>query len=62
MSYSDCIVIGDTPRDVECSKPYGAKAVAVATGPYSYESLLRTDADLVLESLEDGREFLFTQE
>lgn len=61
MSYSDCIVIGDTPRDVECSKPYGAKAVAVATGPYSYESLLRTDADLVLESLEDGREFLFAQ-
>lgn len=59
LSYSDCTVVGDTPRDVECSKPYGAKAVAVSTGPYSFESLMDTDADLVVASLEDVSESLF---
>ncbi len=59
LSYGDCTVIGDTPRDVECSKPYGAKAVAVSTGPYSYESLMATDADLVVDSLEHIIESLF---
>src|SRR5574340_434171 len=34
VDFRDCVVIGDTPRDVECSKPYGARALAVATGPY----------------------------
>lgn len=51
IKYSDCIVIGDTPKDVECSKPFGATAIAVATGPYSYESLLETGADYVLRDL-----------
>lgn len=32
-------VIGDTPRDVECARPHGAIAVAVATGEYSAEEL-----------------------
>jgi phosphoglycolate phosphatase len=59
LSYGDCTVVGDTPRDVECSKPYGAKAVAVSTGPYSFESLMDTDADLVVASLEDVSESLF---
>lgn len=51
LRYSDCIVIGDTPSDVQCSKPFGAISVAVATGPYSYESLLETGADYVLRTL-----------
>lgn len=53
LSYEDCIVIGDTPRDVECAKPYGAMAVAVATGPYDIISLSRTGADFVLGDLSD---------
>jgi phosphoglycolate phosphatase len=51
IGYSDCIVVGDTPLDVECSKPFGAISVAVATGPYSYELLLKTGADVVLRDL-----------
>ncbi len=47
----DCIIIGDTPRDVECAKIYGAYSIAVATGPYPYESLLSTGADLVVKDL-----------
>lgn len=51
--YNDCVVIGDTPRDVECSKPYGAVSIAVSTGPYGYESLRKTGAALVLNDLSD---------
>jgi phosphoglycolate phosphatase-like HAD superfamily hydrolase len=49
----DCVVIGDTPRDVDCTKPYGAFSVAVATGPYSLASLSDAGADLVLRDLTD---------
>jgi len=51
INCDDCIVIGDTPSDVQCSKPYGAVSIAVSTGPYSYESLLETGADCVLRDL-----------
>jgi len=51
IGYSDCIVVGDTPLDVACAKPFGAISVAVATGPYGYESLLETGADYVMRDL-----------
>jgi len=51
INCDDCIVIGDTPSDVQCSKPLGALSIAVSTGPYSYESLLETEADYVLRNL-----------
>ena len=44
-------MIGDTPRDVQCAKPYGAVAVAVATGRYGLEALRETGADYVFEDL-----------
>jgi phosphoglycolate phosphatase len=47
----ECIVIGDTPRDVRCAKIHGAYCFAVATGPYSKADLLKTDADIVFDSL-----------
>jgi phosphoglycolate phosphatase-like HAD superfamily hydrolase len=58
ISFRDCVVIGDTPRDVLCTKPYGAMSVAVATGPYSYKALSDASADLVLESLADSKALL----
>jgi phosphoglycolate phosphatase-like HAD superfamily hydrolase len=58
LDYRDCLVIGDTPRDVECSKPYGAYAIAVATGPYSYDELSGTGADAVFHDLSDTDNFL----
>ena len=51
LDYRDCVVIGDTPMDVACAKPYGATAIAVSTGSYDYESLLETGADYVLKDL-----------
>ncbi|MBI5846377.1 MAG: HAD hydrolase-like protein [Nitrospirae bacterium] len=53
IDYRKCVVIGDTPRDVDCSKPYGACSIAVATGPYSYGSLSETAADMVFQDLSD---------
>lgn len=51
ISFNQCIIIGDTPRDVECAKLYGAKVIAVATGPYKEEELQKTEADFVIKDL-----------
>lgn len=53
IDYRDCIVIGDTPRDIECARPYGAYSIAVATGPYSYAVLAEAGADAVFADLSD---------
>lgn len=54
IRYTDCTVIGDTPEDIKCAKHFGARAVAVSTGRYSYESLLCEDADLVFRDLSEA--------
>jgi phosphoglycolate phosphatase len=56
IDFRDCIVVGDTPLDVQCAKPYGATSIAVATGPQRYDEVLRTDADYVLKDLTDAVE------
>ncbi len=58
VGFSDCVVIGDTPSDIDCSKPYGALAVAVATGPYESKILADAGADLVFEDLSDTDRFI----
>lgn len=47
------VVVGDTPRDVECGRWFGARTVAVCTGSYSAEDLAGCGAHHVLESFED---------
>jgi phosphoglycolate phosphatase-like HAD superfamily hydrolase len=51
VSYERCVVIGDTPRDVECGLVHGASCIAVATGTYSLEELEKTEAHLVVPDL-----------
>ncbi len=58
IDYRNCVVIGDTPRDVECSKPYGAYSIGVATGPYSFSRLEEAGADAVFYDLSDTTSFL----
>ncbi len=58
VPFTDCVVIGDTPRDVDCARPYGAFSVAVATGPYSSAALSAAGADVVFEDLSDTKGFL----
>lgn len=50
---SHVIVIGDTPRDIECARAHGCRAVSVATGRYTEDDLRRAGADLVLADLSD---------
>jgi phosphoglycolate phosphatase-like HAD superfamily hydrolase len=46
-------VIGDTPRDIECGKAFGAKTVGVATGKYSREELASHHPDFLFDDFSD---------
>jgi len=46
-------VIGDTPRDIECGKAFGAVTVAVATGKYSREELASHRPDFLFDDFSD---------
>ena len=58
LKYEQCVVIGDTPMDVECGQVHGACSIAVATGTYSLEQLKNTTADLVLPDLSNTEHIL----
>jgi phosphoglycolate phosphatase len=49
----DTVLIGDTPLDVRAAHEAGARAVAVASGPYGVDELRAAGADSVLEDLTD---------
>lgn len=49
----DTVLVGDTPLDVRAAHEAGARAVAVASGPYGVEELREAGADAVLEDLVD---------
>ncbi len=53
LTHADVVVIGDTPHDVACAHNNGARAVAVATGPFSEAALVETGAEVVLPDLAD---------
>jgi phosphoglycolate phosphatase-like HAD superfamily hydrolase len=55
---SRCIVIGDTPLDVECARAAGAWVVAVATGQLGRSHLEALAPDLVLDDLADTAAFM----
>lgn len=48
------VVIGDTPRDIDCAARNGCRSIAVATGGYSREELQDAGADLVLDDLSNA--------
>jgi phosphoglycolate phosphatase-like HAD superfamily hydrolase len=45
------VVIGDTPRDVDCARKNGCRSVAVATGWHTASALEAAGADVVLRDL-----------
>ena len=47
------VVIGDTPLDVDCAHAYGARAIAVATGPFTHEALAETGPALTVRTLSE---------
>jgi phosphoglycolate phosphatase-like HAD superfamily hydrolase len=50
---ADIVLVGDTPLDVRAAHAAGARAVAVATGPYGAAELRAASADKVLVDLRD---------
>jgi len=58
INTGNCIMIGDTPRDIHCAKIYGAICIGVATGPYSFNSLKEAGANVVVEDLLDHHNLL----
>lgn len=51
-------VIGDTPSDVRCARAIGARAVAVATGIYSRETLAESSPDHLFQNFSDPEPLL----
>ena len=47
------VIVGDTPSDIHCGRPIGARAIAVATGHYTVDSLAAHDPDAVFSDLGD---------
>lgn len=50
---AECVIIGDTPNDVACSRPIGGRAIAVATGSYDVTTLEACEPEAVFADLTD---------
>lgn len=57
FSGKDVVVIGDTERDIACSRVVGAVAVAVCTGRFRRNDLAPHKPDVLLDDLADGASF-----
>jgi phosphoglycolate phosphatase len=53
FSGEDLVIVGDTPDDVACCKPMGARSVGVATGFYDVAALQAAGATHVFADLAD---------
>jgi phosphoglycolate phosphatase len=49
----DVIVVGDTPRDVQCGRKEDLRTLAVATGHFGVDALVEAGADHVVRDLTD---------
>jgi len=49
----DVVIIGDTPADIHCGQGIAARAIAVATGGYTYTDLAACGPHAVFDDLSD---------
>lgn len=47
------VIVGDTPADIACGAPLGARSIAVATGLFTEEQLAACAPDFLFGTLED---------
>ena len=55
---ADIVIVGDTPDDVACCRPMGARSVGVATGFFSVAALTAAGANHVFADLGDTQAVL----
>jgi phosphoglycolate phosphatase len=53
----EVVVIGDTPRDIDCARNFGARSIAVPTGRYDRQTLEDHGPDVLLDDLRDVAAF-----
>ena len=53
FSIDRCWIIGDTPRDITCTRHVGASVLSVCTGHYKAEELQEFEPDVLMEDLSD---------
>jgi phosphoglycolate phosphatase-like HAD superfamily hydrolase len=53
---AQCIIVGDTPKDLDCARVNGMKCLLVGTGRYPVEELEYWQADACLPDLSDTQE------
>lgn len=51
VSVNECILVGDSPRDIQCAKDAGVRIIAVGAGSYKTSDLRTFKPDLLVESL-----------
>jgi phosphoglycolate phosphatase-like HAD superfamily hydrolase/8-oxo-dGTP pyrophosphatase MutT (NUDIX family) len=54
LDRSRVLVVGDTPRDVECADAIGVRTLGVATGAHSVDVLLAAGAFMAVEQIPDA--------
>ncbi len=55
---NECIIAGDSISDIRAGKAAGAKTVAVLSGLFQHEELVKEDPDLILQNLNMLPEFV----
>lgn len=48
---ANCAIVGDSPIDIEAGKRAGAITIAVLTGPYTRQQMLKAKPNFLIESL-----------
>lgn len=55
---TDFVIVGDTPKDIQCARDGGIQVIAVATGNFSREQLEKENPDLLIDSLNEHEKIL----
>ncbi len=55
LKAGEILVVGDTPKDVECARAIGAKVLAVTTGGATREELSEVKPDWLVDGLDEFR-------
>ena len=58
LEMCDCLIVGDSVNDVRAGKAAGARTVAVLSGLYTHEELIREFPDLILPDVTTLPEFV----